>query len=291
MKIVDIRNLKPGGRVGRNLYKDKVLLLAKGYQIDDRVLETVRNHKLRNMRVYINDGELSEFVKQSGTYFVDVVERGHGSVSLDASLSVNGYVDSHSRLLVSGDLEVNEEVMPYAHISVHGKVVVHGDVYGCCLSGSERITLVNVGCAEQMPTLISLQPFTVRKMQVLRNLSVSKMQKIKPLMDKLKGPVSKVTALGQKVNMLPQETKVKLMAAYKKYREFHAEHKKLESQIEILDNRIEDASHRPRIECIGTVFPGTVIRIGDEALHITEPLAHVEFSLIDGRIQHSKIRN
>ncbi|WP_027390650.1 FapA family protein [Chrysiogenes arsenatis] len=291
MRIIDIRALRPGVRVGRNLYKDRTLLLAKGYLVDEALLRTIADRNLRNLRVFVDDGTICEFEKKSGLYYVDVVEQQHGSVKLDAGLVVNGYIDSHSRLLVAGEVNVKEDILPYSHLSAHGKLTVQGEIYGCCVNACEKIKLGNVGSEEHTRTLISLQEFSLQKLIMLRNLNAMKANKMAPLLTKLREPVAKVTQLGKKINLLPVETRTKLMAAYQKYIELNTERKKIDAQQELLQAKMEDVSQTPKIQCYGAIHPGVTFRIKDEVFIVKEPMHRSEFFLNEaGKIEHKKIR-
>ncbi|ADU65282.1 protein of unknown function DUF342 [Desulfurispirillum indicum S5] len=290
MRIVDIRSLKTGTRVARNIYKDRVLLLSKGYIIDDAIIETIRNRELRNVKVFIDDGQISEFEKRGGVYNVDVVERHHKSVRLDAPLVVNGFIDVHSQVFVAGELKVMKEVMPYSHVSCHGPAIIYGEVYGCCLVACEKMEFSSLGSPDGMRTMISLQEYSLEKLVLLKELNEMKAAKIQPLMAKLVPPVTKVAKLGKKVNMLPDETKMKLLGAYKKYIELNEEKKKIATQLQILENKITEVATRPRILVRGPVHPGVTIRIKDSVMRVEEPLHSVEFTLEDEKVQFKKIR-
>nr|WP_246347267.1 FapA family protein [Desulfurispira natronophila] len=227
---------------------------------------------------------------RGGVYYVDVVERHHKSVRLDASLIVNGFIDTHSQVFVAGELKVNREIMPYSHVTSHGPVVVTGEVYGCCLVGCEKMELSKVGSPDGMRTMLSLQDYSLKKLQMLKELNEMKAAKIQPLMAKLVAPVTKVAKLGKKVNMLPEPTKVKLLGAYKRYVELNEEKKKITTQLQILDEKINEVSARPRILVRGPVHSGVSVRIGDAMLFVKEPLHNVEFNLEGDEVVYKKIR-
>lgn len=146
--------LKSGMRLGHDLYRGSALYLPKGSVLKASQIDHLQEIELAQP-VVIESDELAQLRSGKYGYRIGLIERRHGELCAEGSLTVETFVAPDSQLRVLGDVEIRGDVLNRARITCTGSIRVHGRVAGAALTAGGEIDVNEAGSRFMTPTLLA----------------------------------------------------------------------------------------------------------------------------------------